>query len=212
MLTCSIELLLFFCAPLALADVCETRWKGSARNEYSHSHLTWNFLCRYCVLEASFENAKERDFLGPKIPEMKYWQIDFRPAAAFAIEPVSLDGVTTKGLRITNADIFQLYTLALLAPHRDYILTAKVKSKISPDCRIQLRLDWLSQGGVKIESLRLIQFPNGLSKGYLQLEIPLIAPEQADKAKISLLVQRQGKGDFIEIKAFNFLTALKSVE
>ena len=161
------------------------------------------------LLEASFKNARERDFLGPKIPEMKYWQIDFRPAEAFAIEPVSLDGATTKGLRITNADIFQLYTLALLAPHRDYILTAKIKSKISPDCRVQLRVDWVSQDGVKFESHRLIQLPNGKSNDCLQLEIPLIAPEQADKAKISLLVQRQGISDFIEIKAINFLTALK---
>ena len=164
------------------------------------------------LLEASFKNARERDFLGPKIPEMKYWQIDFRPAEAFAIEPVSFDGATTNGLRITNADMFQLYTLALLAPYRDYILTAKIKSKISPDCRVQLRVDWVSQDGVKFESLRLIQLPNGQPNDYLQLEIPLIAPEQADKAKISLLVQRQGIGDFIEIEAINFLTALKSVE
>ena len=108
--------------------------------------------------------------------------------------------------------MFQLYTLALLAPHRDYILTAKIKSKISPDCRVQLRVDWVSQEGVKFESLRLIQLPNGQSNDYLQLEIPLIAPEQADKAKISLLVQRQGIDDFIEIEAINFLTAPQAVE
>ena len=58
----------------------------------------------------------------------------------------------------------------------------------------------------------MIQLPNGQSKGYLQLEIPLIAPEQANKAKISLLVQRQGIGDFIEIEAINFLTAPQAVE
>ena len=164
------------------------------------------------LLEASFENARERDFLGPKIPQMKYWQMDFRPAEAFAIEPVSVYEDGTKGLRITNADMFQLYTLALLAPRRDYILTAKIKSKISPDCRVQLRVDWVNKDGEKFESLRLIQLPNGQSKEYLQLEIPLIAPDQADKAKISLLVQRQGIDDFIEIEAINFLTALKAVE
>ena len=163
------------------------------------------------TLQASFENAKKRDFLGPKIPQIKYWQIDFRPAEAFAIEPISLDGATTKGLRITNADMFQLYTLALLAPRRDYILTAKIKSKISPDCRVQLRMDWVNKEGEKFESLRLIQLPNGQSKEYL-LEIPFIAPDQADKAKISLLVQRQGIDDFIEIEAINFLTAPKAVE
>lgn len=164
------------------------------------------------LLEASFVNAKERDFLGPKIPELNYWQMDFRPAEAFAIEPVSVDGARTKGLRITNADMFQLYTLALLAPNRDYILTAKIKSKISPDCRVQLRVDWVNQEGEKFELLRLIQLSNGQSNDYLQLEIPLIAPEQADKAKISLLVQRQGIGDFIEIEEINFLTTLKVVE
>ena len=161
------------------------------------------------LLEASFENAKERDFLGPKIPELKYWQIDFRPAEAFSIEPISEIGDSTKGLRIINADMFQLYTLALLGPQRGYILTAKIKSKISPDCRAQLRLDWIDKSGEKFESLRMIQLPNGESNELLQLEIPLIAPEEAEKAKISLLVQRQGEGDFIEIQEINFLQGFR---
>ena len=161
------------------------------------------------LLEASFENAKERDFLGPKIPQMKYWQIDFRAAEAFAVEPFSSASHNTTGLRITNADMFQLYTLALLLPSRDYILTAKIKSKISPDCRVQLRVDWVNQDGIKFESLRLIQIPNGQLNECL-LEIPLIAPDRADKAKINLLVQRQGKGDFIEIEEINFLTLWKA--
>ena len=156
-------------------------------------------------LQASFENAKERDFLGPKIPQIKYWQIDFRPAEAFAIEPVSFKKDRTEGLRILNADMFQLYTLALLAPQREYLLKAKIKSKISPDCRAQLRLDWINESGVKFESLRMIQLPNGASNGYFELEIPLIAPEAAKKAKISLNVQRQEEGDFLEIEEINFL-------
>ena len=161
------------------------------------------------LLKASFENAKERDFLGPKIPEINYWQVDFRPAEAFTIEPFSLMEDQAKGLRITNADAFQLYTLSLLAPQRDYMLTAKIRSKISPDCRAQLRLDWVNEAGIKFESLRIIQLPNGESNGLLQLEIPLIAPEVAEKAKISLLVQRQGEGDFIEIQEINFLQGFR---
>ena len=156
-------------------------------------------------LQASFENAKERDFLGPKIPQIKYWQIDFRPAEAFAVEPVSFKKDHAEGLRILNADMFQLYTLALLAPQREYLLKAKIKSKISPDCRAQLRLDWINESGVKFESLRMIQLPNGASNGYFELEIPLIAPEAAEKAKISLYVQRQGEVDFLEIEEINFL-------
>ena len=159
-------------------------------------------------LKASFENAKERDFLGPKIPVIKYWQIDFRPAEAFSIVPISYDRELTKGLRVTNADMFQIYTLALLAPKRNYLLSAKIKSKISPDCRAQLRVDWISEDGVKFESLRIIQLPNGQSNDSLQLEIPLVAPEAAEKAKISLLVLRQGRDDFIEIEEINFLSTL----
>ena len=161
------------------------------------------------LLKLSFENAKQRDFLGPKIPEINYWQVDFRPAEAFTIEPFSVMEDQAKGLRITNADVFQLYTLSLLAPQRDYILTAKIRSKISPDCRAQLRLDWVNEAGIKFESLRMIQLPNGESNGLLQLEIPLIAPEVAEKAKISLLVQRQGEGDFIEIQEINFLQGFR---
>lgn len=161
------------------------------------------------LLVASFENAKERDFLGPKIPELKYWQIDFRPAEVFRIEPILGFKEQIKGLRIINADMFQLYTLALLGPQRGYILTAKIKSKISPDCRAQLRADWINAAGIKFKSQRLIQLPNGDSGGYLQLEIPLIAPEEARKAKIQFILNRQGQGDFIEIQEINFLRRLK---
>jgi hypothetical protein len=51
----------------------------------------------------------------------------------------------------------------------------------------------------------MIQLPNGESNGYFELEIPLIAPEAANKAKISLLMLRQGDGDFLEIQEINFL-------
>jgi hypothetical protein len=161
------------------------------------------------LLEASFENATKRDFLGPKIPKMKYWQIDFRPSEEFKIEPILGFKEQTKGLRIINSDMFQLYTLALLGPQRGYILTAKIKSKISPDCRAQLRADWINAAGIKFKSQRLIQLPNGDSGGYLQLEIPLIAPEEARKAKIQFILNRQGQGDFIEIQEINFLRRLK---
>ena len=157
------------------------------------------------LLKGSFENAMERDFLGPIIPEIKYWQIDFRPAEAFAIESVSLEEDSSKGLRILNADMFNIYTIALLASQRNYLLKAKISSKISPDCRAQLRLDWLDASGVKLESLRMIQLPNGESNGCLELEIPLIAPKTADKAKISLLLLRQGEDDYVELREINFL-------
>lgn len=160
-------------------------------------------------LTASFRAAKARDFLGPKIPKMNYWRMDFRAAEGFSIDPISKDGSMTQGLRIRNADMFNLYTLALLSKQREYILTAKIKFQISPDCRAQLRLDWLDEEGTKFEKLRIIQLPNGCSESYTQLEIPLIAPEQAIKAKISFLLQRQGEGDFIDIQEINFLRGPK---
>ncbi|MDC3132546.1 hypothetical protein OA542_02280, partial [Opitutae bacterium] len=63
--------------------------------------------------------------------------------------------------------------------------------------------------GIKFESLRMIQLPNGESNGFLKLEISLIAPEVAEKAKISLNVLRQGEGDFIEVKEINFLKGFR---
>ena len=160
-------------------------------------------------LEASFENAKKRDFLGPKIPELKHWQISFRPAEAFKIEPISWNAGRTNGLRITNADMFKLYNLSTLGSERDYILTAKIKSKISPDCRAQLRIDWVDKAGIKFESKRLIQISSGNLNKHLQLEIPLIAPQEAKKAKIQFTLSRQGKDDFIDIQEINLLRRLK---
>ena len=45
--------------------------------------------------------------------------------------------------------------------------------------------DWINDAGEKFESLKLIQLPNGQTNDYMQLEIPLSAPEQADKAKVA---------------------------
>jgi hypothetical protein len=84
------------------------------------------------LLEASFENATKRDFLGPKIPKMKYWQIDFRPSEEFKIEPILGFKEQTKGLRIINSDMFQLYTLALLGPQRGLYINGKDQVQDQP--------------------------------------------------------------------------------
>jgi hypothetical protein len=99
-----------------------------------------------------------------------------------------------------------LFNYCNLNKTRSYLIVAELNYKISPDCRIQLRVDWYDAENTKVLKERLIQLPNGDSQGFRRLEIPLVAPENAVRARIYCLISRQYLGDFLELKEFDLLS------
>ena len=112
------------------------------------------------------------------MPDLADWKIGFRPAEYLTLSPVAADA----GLRIGGADMFNLYTFTPVEGEADYLIEAKLAYQVSPDCRAQIRVDWVDASGKKFKRLRLIQLPNGGSGGVRSLHIPLRAPKAATAA------------------------------
>lgn len=155
-------------------------------------------------LRSEPDKWKRRDFLGPAVPDLADWKIGFRPAEYLTLSPVAADA----GLRIGGADMFNIYTFTPVEGEADYLIEAKLAYQVSPDCRAQIRVDWVDASGKKFKQLRLIQLPNGGSGGVRSLHIPLRAPKAATEVKLSFLVFRQAKEDWIELHAFDWLKLL----
>ena len=105
--------------------------------------------------------------------------------------------------------MFNLYTFTSIEAGADYLVKADLAYYVSPDCRAQIRVDWLDASGEKFKQQRLIQLPNGNSEGVRRLRVPLRAPKGATAAKLSFLVFRQAKGDWVEVQKFDWLKVLE---
>lgn len=101
--------------------------------------------------------------------------------------------------------MFNLYTYTTVQAETDYLIQAELAYQVSPDCRAQIRVDWVNARGEKFKQQRLIQLPNGRSGGVRSLHIPLRAPKTATEVKLSFLVFRQAKEDWIELRKFDWL-------
>ena len=164
------------------------------------------------------DDWKKRNFLGPKVPNLKGWKIGFRPSQSFKISPCPLSIeedssiILDKGLIIENADMFNLYQFCPVLPRQGYILRSQINFKLSLDCRAQYRIDWVDDLGNKFKQERLLQLPSNKSETIANFEIPLIAPNNAVQAKISFLILRQEEGDLIEVDYIDFLSAPEKLD
>ena len=138
---------------------------------------------------------------------MADWKIGFRPAEYLTLSPVAADA----GLRIGGADMFNIYTFTPVEGEADYLIKAKLAYQVSPDCRAQIRVDWVDASGKKFKQLRLIQLPNGGSGGVRSLHVPLRERLKRRLGSNSVfLVFRQAKEDWIELHAFDWLKLLQT--
>ena len=157
--------------------------------------------------------SQKRDFLGPSLPQLEGWSMDFRASEKFALSATESDQERASGLRIVGADSFSLSTYCQLGRSRGYLLELALKFKVSPDSRIQFKVDWIDASENTLLEQIALQIPYGATTattsdngGYREVIIPLIAPKEAQIARVYSLVSRQYADDFLEIKKFNFLT------
>lgn len=156
-------------------------------------------------LSAEPDAWQQRDFLGPKVPRLAGWRIGFRPAEDFSLRPLA----GNSGLRIGAADMFNFYTFSPVEAGASYVIEMDCAYQVSPDCRAQIRVDWIDASGKKFEHLRLLQLPNGGSEGVRSLDVPLRAPTNATQIKLNLLIFRQAKEDWIEVHKFDLSKILE---
>ena len=138
---------------------------------------------------------KARNFLGPDLPKVPKWNLDFRPAQHLAVGPVSAN----QGISVTGADVFSIFRDIPVVPGRRYLLDASIAYQISPDNRTQVKLSWKDQNGDVLQQEKLFRCPTGSSDGVRRVVLPIYAPEQASTMRLRFSISRQYKGDFLDL-------------
>lgn len=138
-----------------------------------------------------------RNFLGPELPVIDAWRIQYRASEGLRMERAS--GLKASGLRVENADIVAISRTFPVLAEQTYLLKIDAGWRVSPDNRTRIQLNWKSISGERIRTDIALRLPSGISDGCQQLEFGLIAPINAYDLKVAVVTNRQYSGDFIEL-------------
>ena len=160
------------------------------------------------VFRSTFKNVNlthrgsyRRNFIGPEIPKVSHWHLDFRPAEHLKV--VGLLGESS-GIRISGADAFSVFRDVPVTPESVFILKARMSWQVSPDNRTQIRLIWTDRDGKHLRTDIPLQLPWGPSGGFQNVEIPFRSPKRAYDVRLHFVTSRQYAGDFLELKSVDF--------
>lgn len=144
-----------------------------------------------------------RNFLGPVLPELKGWYLDYRPSEDFTVV-ASKWGAGAAGLRIENADILSLFRTFPVHATQAYELRMRSAWEISPDNRVHLHVTWLDIEGRSLGSEVPLRLPSGVRHEPVDICLPLTSPIKANDVRLRIVVSRQYPGDFLDISELDF--------
>jgi hypothetical protein len=144
--------------------------------------------------------SRARNFLGPNVPVLKDWWIDFRPSENFKL---AREG-SQSGLFISNADIASVFSVFPVLPNHDYALRCEAAWQISLDNRAHVEVIWLDREGKTLERNILLRFPIGASRPVESFTLPFKSPAGAHSIRARIVTSRQYSGDFLEIQRLDF--------
>lgn len=145
----------------------------------------------------------ERNFIGPCLPYLDGWHLDYRPSQFFSVE-ASAQSKGSAGLRIEGADILSVFGRFPVVSKQEYLLSLDASWHISLDNRVHLHFTWLDREGSTLSSEIPLRWPIEGRDEVTAIQIPLRAPINACAVRIRLVVSRQYAGDFFDIESFNF--------
>ncbi len=179
-------------------DVCTVAETWANRPESFHSMLP-----NVDLVHAEGAPVK-RSFLGPALPSVPGWFLDFRPSEHLAVGAAQLPDGPSAGVRISGADMLSCFTVVPVISGYDYLLDFSAAYRISPDNRTQVRITWTDREGRHLRTDLPFRFPNGEPGGTQRVVIPLRAPDHAYNLRIRFIVSRQYDGDFLELQRVDF--------
>jgi hypothetical protein len=148
--------------------------------------------------ELEHSGTKRRNFLGPELPVINGWEIQYRASEGLQVEAAR--GQEASGLSIENADIVSLAQTYPVIGEKTYLLQIDASWQVSPDNRSRVQLDWKSMSGENLRVDLLLRLPNGNSDGSQSLQFLLSAPVNAYDLQVAVVANRQYEGDFLEIE------------
>ncbi len=147
--------------------------------------------------------AGSRNFLGPVLPELSDWHLDYRPSEDFKVV-ASEWGEGSAGLRIEDADIVSVFSTFPVVSNKRYELRMRAAWHISLDNRVHLHINWLDREGQSLESEVMLRLPYGQRDEPVTIRLPLTAPNNTYNVRVRMVVSRQYLGDFWDISELDF--------
>lgn len=144
-----------------------------------------------------------RNFLGPQLPRLADWYLDYRPNEKFTILP-SRHSEENSGLHILHADILSIFKTFPVTAGTSYALKMQADWRIGLDNRVQVHVTWLDAAGKSLKRFIPIRFPIGSSGKPLKVYLPLNAPEHASDVKIRIILSRQYPEDYFDLSRLDF--------
>ncbi len=106
------------------------------------------------------------------------------------------------GIRLEGASVFTLFQMEAATPGSMIEAQLSYRGKVSPGSRIALAMFWLDAGGKNIGQADEVDIPVGEHSDWRVLAERAEVPEGAEWLYLSLRVQEQMPGDFLELDDF----------
>jgi hypothetical protein len=145
----------------------------------------------------------ERNFLGPLLPKLDGWNLDYRASEDFKVI-ASEWGAGDVGLRIENADMVSVFRTFPVVSTKEYQLRLRAAWQIGLDNRVHLHVAWLDRDGQTLESAVPLRLPDGQRETPVSIRLPLTAPNNAYDLRLRLVISRQYPGDYLDVSEIDF--------
>ena len=145
-----------------------------------------------------------RDFLGPLLPRVEDWHLDYRASEHFAVEASEVSVFSDSGLRASGADIVSIFNTFPVVSNKTYELRMTGTWKISLDNRTDIHVAWLDCDGHILESELPLRLPIEHRVEPVTIHLPFIAPDMAEDVRFRIVVSRQYPGDYLDISELDF--------
>ena len=149
-----------------------------------------------------------RNFLGPLLPQLEDWHLDYRASEHFAVEASEASVGADSGLRVIGADIVSIFNTFPVASNKTYEFRMTGNWKISLDNRTHIHVAWLDCDGHILESEIPLRLPIEHRADSATIRLPFIAPDMAEDVRFRIVVSRQYPGDYLDISELDFGSAL----
>lgn len=150
------------------------------------------------------QGSEVRNFLGPSLPQLKGWFLDYRPSEHFKVEASDTSKEADAGLRISGADMVSVFRTFPVVSNQQYRLHLNASWQVSLDNRVHLHVAWLDRNGRMLETEVPLRLPIEQRKEPVRIRLPFIAPNNAYDLRVRIVVSRQYPGDYLDINEIDF--------
>ncbi|MGZ0707452.1 DUF4838 domain-containing protein [Coraliomargarita sp. W4R53] len=145
-----------------------------------------------------------RNFLGPVLPQVAGWHLDYRASEHFKVEASQTSSEQDVGLRVSGADIVSIFRTFPVVSNKSYEFRLKGTWRTSLDNRVHIHVSWLNRDGRSLEVEVPLRLPIEHRVEPASVRLSFVAPDNAYDVRFRIVVSRQYPGDYLDLNEIDF--------